>query len=56
MAKLSLKERQKRLDLKKWLDSNEQTKDTCGTYEYCKFCNKTETYPCAKAYIKANKK
>ena len=55
MAKLSLKERQKRLDLKKWLDSKSEQKDTCGSYDYCQFCDKLVQYPCAKAFMKMEK-
>jgi len=45
-------DRQKMLDRIKWLDSEEANKDKCGTYVYCKYCNKDKKYPCANAYNK----
>ncbi len=56
MAKLTNAQLQEKLDVKKWIDSEEKGADTCGEYEYCSFCEKTEVTPCAKAYNKANKK
>ena len=51
MAKfISNKERQGRLDEKKWLDGIKFGKDMCGEYAYCVLCDKTEEFPCAKAY------
>lgn len=51
MAKfISNKERQGRLDEKKWLDGIKFGKDMCGEYDYCALCDKTEEFPCAKAY------
>lgn len=47
---------QKRLDVKKWLDSEQANKDKCGTYIYCQFCNKDKKYPCAYALKKFNEK
>ena len=44
--------RQEELDLIKWVDSETKNYDTCGEYEYCSHCNKTEAYPCAYAYEK----
>lgn len=55
MAKLTNAQLQDKLDVKKWIDSEEKGADTCGEYEYCSFCEKTEVTPCAKAYNKANK-
>ena len=53
MAKfISNKERQGRLDEKKWLDGIKYGKDMCGEYNYCALCDKTEEFPCAKAYNK----
>ena len=53
MAKfISNKERQGRLDEKKWLDGIKFGKDMCGEYDYCALCDKTEEFPCAKAYNK----
>ena len=56
MAKLTDAELQEKLDVRKWIDSEEKGVDTCGEYDYCTFCVKTEVAPCAKAYNKAAKK
>ena len=56
MAKLTNAELQEKLDMRKWIDSEEKGADTCGEYDYCAFCVKTEVTPCAKAYNKAAKK
>ena len=42
--------KQKQLDVKKWVDSEIKGYDTCGEYEYCSNCNKSEKHPCAHAY------
>lgn len=56
MAKfISNKERQGRLDEKKWLDGIKFGKDMCGEYDYCALCDKTEEFPCAKAYNRMKK-
>jgi hypothetical protein len=44
--------KQSQLDIKKWVDSETKGCDTCGSYNYCSNCNKTEAYPCAVAYEK----
>ncbi len=44
--------KQKQLDVKKWVDSETKNYDTCGEYDYCASCNKSESYPCAYAYEK----
>ena len=36
-----LKNKQKELDEKKWLDS-ENSEDKCGSYKYCEKCDKTQ--------------
>jgi len=46
--------KQKQLDVKKWVDSEINNSDTCGTYNYCANCDKNEAYPCALAYEKFN--
>ena len=46
--------KQKQLDIKKWIDSEIKNYDTCGSYDYCSSCNKSESYPCACAYEKYN--
>ena len=56
MAKfISNKERQSRLDERKWLDGIKYGKDMCGEYDYCALCYKTEEFPCAKAYNRMQK-
>ena len=42
--------KQKQLDVKKWVDSELKGYDTCGEYDYCSSCSKSEAYPCAYAY------
>lgn len=42
--------KQTELDVQKWNDSQSKCHDTCGEYNYCKNCNKTNSYPCAYAY------
>lgn len=42
--------KQKQLDVKKWVDSEIKGYDTCGEYDYCASCNRSEKHPCAKAY------
>ena len=44
--------KQKQLDVKKWVDSEIKGFDTCGSYDYCSNCNKSDAYPCAYAYEK----
>lgn len=46
-------ELQEMIDLKKWFDSESAGHDTCGTYEFCAFCDKALLQPCACAYEKA---
>lgn len=52
---MKVKELQQKLDAKKYEESAKAGKDLCGTYDYCKYCNKKNKYPCAAAYNK-NKK
>lgn len=40
---------QKKVDFDKWLDSEKKKKDMCGTYDFCKYCKKELTNPCAHA-------
>ncbi len=42
-------ERQKVIDVEKWLASEQAGRDLCGTMHYCVFCVKAEMNPCAKA-------
>ena len=46
---------QKELDTKKYEESAKAGKDLCGTYDYCKYCNKKNKYPCAAA-VRRNQK
>lgn len=41
------------IDLKKWYDSETFGHDTCGSYDFCAFCDKSVALPCANAYEKA---
>lgn len=47
-----LAETQKELDVKKYHESIVAGYDTCGTYDYCVFCNKNNKYPCAAAVLR----
>ena len=47
---MSTLEKQNEFDKKKWVDSVNAGRDTCGEYEYCSKCNKAHEYPCATAY------
>lgn len=47
-----LKKLQDKLDVIKWLDSENRRHDMCGTYSYCVFCNKYIPNPCAVAMTK----
>ena len=47
---MSTLEKQNEFDKKKWEDSIAAGRDTCGEYSYCVKCNKSNEYPCAKAY------
>lgn len=52
---MQLKDLQKQLDDMKYRDSKMLGKDLCGTYNYCKHCNKKNKYPCAAAFNKSQK-
>ena len=47
---------QEHFDYIKWTDSFLIGKDQCGTYAFCSYCNKKETYPCACANERFSKK
>ncbi len=47
---------QEKFDKIKWYDSIAVGYDCCGSYTFCAKCNKTETYPCARAMAKKDKK
>ena len=42
------------IDLKKWYDSETHGRDMCGSYDFCAFCDKSVSLPCAIAYEKAH--
>lgn len=50
-----LTKKQQEMDIKKWNDSQNAGYDTCGTYDYCTFCDKSLENPCDKA-LTAGKK
>lgn len=41
---------QKFLDEEKWKDSVERSCDMCGRYARCRYCVRTQEYPCAAAH------
>ena len=47
---MALTERQKELDLIKWEKSQLLKMDACGSFDYCRFCNKSNENPCDTAY------
>lgn len=57
-TKKQLQIKQEYLETVKWLESEEKDTDTCGSYNFCRFCDKTKDYPCARAFYVAqtNKK
>lgn len=40
---------QAEFDVVKWLDSEATGVDTCGTYDFCKYCKKDRVNPCQRA-------
>lgn len=52
---MKLQKLQKELDIKKYVESAIVGMDLCGSYEYCKHCNKKNKYPCAAAFNKFKK-
>ncbi len=53
---MTLAEKQKVLDEEKWIKSEQEGRDVCGEYAYCKFCDKNLSNPCATALSKTEKK
>ena len=53
---MAITKRQAELDKIKWIKSEQQGSDACGTFDYCVKCNKNLENPCDKAYQKFNKK
>ena len=52
---MALTKKQKELDIVKWEKSIAMGADACGTFDYCKNCDKNLENPCDKAYKKTNK-
>lgn len=46
---MAISKKQDKLDEIKWYIGNEIGADPCGTFAYCKFCDKKEENPCEKA-------
>ena len=46
---MTLKEEQRKFDDIKWFESIAAGEDKCGSYAFCVNCNKSLTYPCARA-------
>ena len=53
---MDLKKQQEALDEVKWFDSIVAGEDTCGTYDFCSFCDKSLENPCACAMRKYKRK
>ncbi len=53
---MALTKKQKELDEKKWLKSEEQGYDACGSFDYCVKCDKNKENPCDKAFKAFNGK
>lgn len=43
---------QESFDVRKYEDSRVAGGDTCGTYDFCTYCNKKNKYPCGQAMIR----
>ncbi len=43
---------QQKIDVDKWLDSENRHFDMCGNYDYCACCDKQSDTPCADAYMR----
>ncbi len=46
---------QRKLDVEKWVLSEEKGVDLCGQLDYCKYCNIDEECPCANAKLRLDK-
>lgn len=53
---MAITKKQKELDEIKWLKSEAQGADACGSFDYCAVCDKEKENPCDKAYKAFNKK
>ena len=47
---MTLMKLQEFLDAEKWKDSEKRACDMCGRYVRCRYCVRTEEYPCAMAH------
>ncbi len=47
---MTLRALQEYLDVVKWKDSEKIRADMCGRYARCRYCTRTEDYPCARAH------
>ncbi len=43
---------QQKLDVQKWVLSEEKGIDMCGQLDYCAYCDRAEEYPCANAKLR----
>ena len=50
---MDFQQKQAQLDQQKWEDSIFAGEDTCGTYDFCKYCKRDEEQPCARAFYRA---
>lgn len=48
--KMTLQALQEYLDVVKWKDSEKIHADMCGRYARCRYCTRTEDFPCARAH------
>lgn len=53
---MKLTKKQQELDVLKWLKSEKDGADACGSFDYCAKCDKEKDNPCDKAYKAFNKK
>ena len=52
---MNYKQQQDKFDVVKWHDTLAAGYDTCGSYEFCSFCDKSLENPCARAAYKYKK-
>ncbi len=53
---MDFKSEQEKFDGVKWYDSIVAGEDRCGSYDFCTFCNKEESEPCARAAYRSRPK
>ncbi len=46
---MEILQQQRKIDYDKWLESEKKQKDMCGSYDFCKYCDKKLKNPCARA-------